>query len=291
MNDSNIEKKIIAILSMGLPIRTQRLVDQIHGDNKDIRGYSRATIYRKIGYLKEQNLIVELAPEKVKPFGIITKDNRAKYLVLKDYDERKDHLDGILNYLDTEDTDDAVAVFNELDRYQNRYYLTPEQLDKLIPGKKKDFIVISRALHILQDNIFRNQTVPSNQQGLLKSLRWTLKRLGSECPQNYNPKKDCLEILGYFNDNYVVDQLIIDAENPEKMKFEKLYYESPYLARIIEKERVRLFDFERSLRKRGKDESARERNRKMADIISDIRNKATHQVIYPQHYANRYSYE
>jgi hypothetical protein len=291
MNDNDIEKRIIAILSMGLPIRTKRLVDQVYGGNKDTRGYSRATIYRKIGHLKEQNLIVELAPEKVKQFGISTGDQRATYLVLKNYDERKDHLDSILNYLDTEDTDDAVAVFNELDRYQDRYFLTPEQLDKLIPGKKTDIIVIYKALHILQDHIFRNQIIPSNQQDLLKSLRWTLKRLGSESPHNYNPKKDCLEILGYFNDHYVVDQLINDAGNPEKMKFEKLYYESPYLAKIIEKERARLFDFERSLRKRGKDESAKERNWKMADIISDIRNKATHQVLYPQHDANRYSYE
>jgi hypothetical protein len=291
MNDSNIEKKIIAILSSGFPVRTQRLVDQISSSNKDIRGYSPAAIYRKIGHLKEQNLIIELAPEKVKQFGISTDDKRATYLVLKDYDERKDHLDRIISSLDTEDIDDSIAVFNELDRYKNRFYLTPAQLDKLKPGKKTDFAVIYRALRILQDHIFNKQIVPSDIQGLLKSLKWTLKRLRSESPQNYNPKKDCLDVLGFFNDNYVVDQLIADAENHEKIKFEKHYYESPYLARIIEKERARLFEFERSLRKKGKDEAAIAKNRAMADIFSDIRDRATHQVIYPQYDTNNYSYE
>lgn len=291
MNNNDIEKKIIAVLSIGLPVRTKRLVDQVHGGIKDIREYSRSTIYRRIGYLKEQNLIVELAPEKVKQFGIFSDDKRATYLVLKDYDERKDHLDRIISSLDTEDIDDSIAVFNELDRYHNRYYLTPFQLDKLNPGKKTDFIVIYRALRILQDHIFSKKIVPSDIQGLLKSLRWTLKRLRSESPQNYNPKKDCLDVLGFFNDNYVVDQLIADAENYEKIKFEKHYYESPYLARIIEKERVRLFEFERSLRKKGKDTAAIAKNRAMADIISDIRDRATNQVIFPQHDANWYSYE
>jgi hypothetical protein len=291
MNDNDIESKIIAILSTGQPVRTQRLVGQLRSNKQDLRGFSEATIYRKIKKLSDRGRILTLSSDELKPFGIIYDDKRAHYLILSDYNDRKKHLDSILKYLDSGDVGDAIIVFDELERYGYPYVLTPAQLNKLIPGKTTDFTVIYPAIRILREYICRKHILPSDKPRLLRSLKQTLNRIGNENTQNWNIEGYCLEILGFLGDDYVIEQLMIDADNQKRLEHVKNTYESQYLVRVIENARDRLFEFERSLAKRGKNDSEKEKIQAILKVIRDIRTTATHRVFSPPPDFQDFSFE
>lgn len=285
MNENDIESELIKALSSGRPIRTNDLVQQLLQKHPDTRGFSNATIYRKIKQLKTRKIILELSSEEFQTYGISQTDGRATYLILKDSDERRKHLDEILDLLRSGDKADAITVYDDLEMY-NRYSLTPSQLDQLIPGKTTDLDIAYRAIRILEDHIIRQHIVPTDWKKLIISLKTTLKRIGNK---NLNIEEYSLKILGFYNDNFVIDQLVADAKNLEKMKTVEHYYLSPYCFKIIEKERTRLFELERSLRKPVLDATIQIQNYEVAQIIFKIRSSAANFMMYPRDDANLYS--
>jgi hypothetical protein len=289
MNDSKIETKIKKILTYHSPIRTTKLIEILKEQHPSEIGYSNSSIYRKIERLIKDEIILEISPVYYPNYGIRESDKRAQYLVLKDADERRQHIDNILNLLETGDQADAISVFNELDRYIDRYPLNPTQLDKIVPVLYKDMDVANRAVRILRERLTRNRVAPSDKKCLLKAIKNVLTRIEEDNSEHISIEGNCLEILGIWNDPYVIVQLTKDTQNLERLKVVKNYYESVYLSKVIENERQKLFDLERMLRKKQDDEAIMKKNSAVANIISDIRSRATSLVISPPPDAHLYA--
>jgi rRNA processing protein Gar1 len=290
MSESEIENDIKKNLFNYCPIRTTKLIENLRDQHPDKTGYSQPSIYRKIDELKRDGTILKISPEDYESYGINDSDKRAQYIILKEADERRLHLDETLNLLESGDQADAISVFNELDLYINRYPLNPKQLDKIIPVLYWNMEVAHRAVRILLDCVTRNRIAPSDKSGLLNAIKYVLENIKDDPDQHINIEGYCLEILGIWNDPYVIVQLTKDSENVERLKILKTYYESPYLSKTIEHERKRLFELERTLRKKNSDDKIMKRNQAVADIITDIRSRATSFVITPPPDASRYCF-
>ena len=288
-NDSVIETEIIECLLKESPMRTTQLIKKIQEKLRKGTGSSTQTLYRKIGYLKKKNLILEIGPDNYKAYDIKDSDNRAKYIILKDADERWQYLDELLDLLQTGDKADIISVFEELNRYTSRYPLKPAQLDKIVLILGNDMEIVYNVLSILHQHLTRQHLAPLDTNSLINRIKQILRKIGNSDSENLNVESYCLEILGMRNDPFVVDQLMKDAQNFEKMKKIKEYYKSPYLSRVIEKQRKKLFDFERSLRKENQDPNIMERNHAISEIISEIRSTAANNVIYPRFDSDLYS--
>jgi hypothetical protein len=290
MSESEIDNDIKKILFNYCPIRTTKLIENLQDQHPDKTGYSRPSIYRKIDELKKDGTILKISSEDYESYGINDSDKRAQYIILKEADERRHHLDETLNLLESGDQADAISIFNELDLYINRYPLNPKQLDKIIPVLYWDMEVAHRAVRILLDSVTRNRIAPSDKTGLLNAIKHVLENIKDDLDQHINIEGYCLEILGIWNDPYVIVQLTKDIENLERMKTLKTYYESPYLSKVIEHERKQLFELERTLRKKHSDVITMKKKQAVADIISDIRSRATSFVISPTLEASCYCF-
>jgi hypothetical protein len=289
MNENMIETEIIKILTQkSNPIRTTVIVKRTRENHLKELGFSNATIYRKIGKLKNQKKILEIGDSEYKRYGIEDPDKRAKYLILPEFNERAQHIDEILKFLKNGDNSDAISVFDELDRYTPRYHLTPSQLDKIVSVLKQDSDVVQRAIWILHRHITSFRIAPTNKKSLLENTKRILEKIDSN-PENLTIQRDCLEILGMWNDPYIVEQLKKDASELAKLQKVKNYYESHYVAKVIEKERDSLFHFVRQLRKLQADPEINKNNRAIADIVKDIQSHATNFVIYPQEDSEHYT--
>ena len=289
MNDSKTETEIKNILTHQSPIRTTKLIETLKSQHPGETGFSTSSIYRKIERLKEENIILEITPEFYPNYGITESDKRARYIILKDADERRLHLDDILDLLKTGDHADVISVFNELDHYIDKYPLNPKQLDKIVPVLYQDMDIAYRALQILRDRLTRNRVAPADTNSFRNAVKQVLSKIEENTQEHINIEGICLEILGIWNDPYVIDQLTKDVQNLDRLKILKNYYESEYLSKVIEGERKKLFDIERMLRKKQSDEATMKNNCAAADIISTIRSTATRFVIFPQQNAFRYS--
>jgi len=289
MNESIIETEIINILTQTSPIRTTELVRKAREKHSGEMGCSNATIYRRIHQLKKQKKILEIRFSECKIYGINDPDKRAHYLILPEFDAQRQHIDEILKLLKNGDNSVVIAVFDELDRYTPRYPLNPSQLDKIVPVLKKDLDVVYRTVRILHSHLTRFRIAPIDKKSLLENIKGILEKIDSNYTENLNTEGYCLEILGMWNDPYVVEQLKKDARDLEKLKKVKPYYESPFVAKVIDKERTALFYFLLPLRKSQDDQIITNKNRSIVGIISDIQSRAANFVMYPPRDAELYT--
>ena len=291
MNENIIEIEITKILRQTSPIRTTQLIRKIKENHSNESGFSDPTFYRRISDLNNQKKILKFGYSDYKKYGINDPDKRGKYLILLDFDERRQHVDKILKLLKKGDNSDVITVFDELERYTPRYHLNSNQLDEIVPILVKDLEVAHKAIRILHHHVTSFRIVPSNKKLFLESTKKFLKKNENNYPENLSARQECLEILGMWNDPYVIEQLKKDASDLEWLKKVKNYYESRYLARIIEKERTSLFNFVRLLRKSQEDPDITKNNRAIADIISQIQSRAANVVMYPQLDSERYTFD
>lgn len=289
MNESIIDNEIIEYLSHNPPTRTTQVISKIQEKHPNETGFSNPTFYRKIDRLKKQNLVKEIEPADYTKYGIQSTDKRANYLTLNEVDSRRQYIDEILEHLQNGNAADITSVFHDLNLYTDRYPLNSAQLEKIVPVLKSDLKIVYMALQILYIHMTKHQIGPMNPKELLEQIKQVLIRIGNKDSENLNSEGYCLDILGYWNDSFVIDQLIMDAENFEKIKRVKNHYESRYLSKVIENHRKKLFDVARSLRKENPDVKIMAQNNAIADIILDIRSKATHNILYPPPDADRYS--
>jgi hypothetical protein len=290
MNECIIEKEITKILRQTGPIRTNQLVRKIKENPSNESDFSDPTIYRRIRDLKKQKKILNLGFSDYKKYGINDPDKRGRYLILQEFDERRQHVDEILKLLKNGDSSDAITVFDELERYTPRYHLNSNQLDEIVPVLVEDMEVVRKAIRLLHNHVTSFRIVPGNKKIFLDNIKKILKKMERNYAENLSARQECLELLGMWNDPYVVEQLKTDASDLERLKKVKLYYESPYLARIIEKERTSLFNFVRILRKPQSDPVITKNNQAIAEIISHIQSHATHIAMYPRPDSERYNF-
>ena len=158
-------------------------------------------------------------------------------------------------------------MFNEIDLYIRRYPLNPKQLDKIIPVLYMDMDVTYKVIRILRDCIISNRVDPSDKTGLLKAVKHVLNTINDTKQEHISIEGCCLDILGVWNDSYVIIQLTKDIKNLERMKILKTYYQSQSLSKVIEHERKQLFDLERTFRKKHSDDTIMKNDLAVADII------------------------
>ena len=98
MSESEIETEIKKILFNCSPTRTTKLIEKLQDQHPHETGYSSASIYRKMDELKRDGTLIKISRNS-SGYGINDSDKRAQYIMLKEADERRNHIDEILNLL------------------------------------------------------------------------------------------------------------------------------------------------------------------------------------------------
>jgi hypothetical protein len=284
MNDSDIKNEIINYLEENYAVRTMELIEEIkkkHTNEKGLveRGFNDKSFYRKIRELKDNGQILEVEPDQYDIYGIKDPDKRSKYLVSNIVDDRRKFIDRILPLLKSKNEGDILSTLDEINRYRGKYHLNSSQLTKVIFAlQSANITIVNKALWILFYYIYNQKIIPSDTDLLIKNTKDVLFRFCRNDVINGNIHQYCLNILGMMKDPAVVDQLIYDANNLERLQTVAGLYREKFTAESIEMQREILFEFERKLRKT----KPIAENTQIADIISDIRTQATITVISPQ---------
>jgi hypothetical protein len=254
MIDMDIDSEVINYLKEKGVCRTTELVKDIKEKHRHKGGIGEATIYRAIERLKESKNIYSPSEEEIKSFGIKIGDGRSKFLVLRTFMERKEHLDDVFHFLEVKDRNEQLQAIREILLYKNKHQFTPIQLDKISLFLKEDIFFVKSALDILHDYFMNKGITPSNESQFILNLRKALLKFRDTSDRSII--RAIIEILGIYEDNAVIKQLKYDAEKDFDV-FQKigLDYESKYLAKVIENNRKNLYYFNKYLINEGKSEN------------------------------------
>jgi len=252
---------------------------------------SKRTIQRRIENMKKEGgPIVVATEEQLKRYGIKKtddekkddektddekkddektdngkKDGRAKYLTLKETIERDSELDKIIDSHIKGDDIDQKMVLREINRCKN-YILLPNQLNALILNlDNKNAELLEGFLRILHEYITKKEIKPGKEPILVEKLKGVLKRYQEGNEKYPMIRTYVIRLLGDYDGNAVIEQLIKDSEAGRLSKFKNDYYDWTTV-KVIKKSRIKLFDLENRLRKKGDTETA--------DILSDLRDWA-----------------
>ncbi|AKB78737.1 Protein export cytoplasm protein SecA ATPase RNA helicase [Methanosarcina horonobensis HB-1 = JCM 15518] len=230
----------------------------------------KRTIQRRIQKLKKDGIIAALTEKQLKKYGIkITdgqkKDGRAKYLVLKETIERDGELDKIIDSHIKGDDLDKKMILREINRCK-RYILLPNQLDALASKlDTEDAELVEGFLRILHEYITKKEIKPQNKEDLVEKLKKVLERYPEGHKKHTMIRTYAIRLLGDYDDNAVIEQLIKDCEVGNLSEFKNDYFDWT-TAKVIKKSKIKLFNLENSLRREGDTETA--------DILADLRDWA-----------------
>lgn len=223
---------------------------------------SERTILRKLKKMAGKRQIVILNSEQVKMYGI-EGDGRAKYVTLMEAVGREKYLDKIFERLSTGDDIEKEMVLEEIKKYQQKYLLSPSQLDVLVlnlDSENREFI--EKSLEILQYYVIKREVNPKDKNIFLEKLRNLLEQYAERYENISKVRVTALELLAYYKDEAIIGQL-------------KKYFElgtlgnhvsdhtGKFTRKFIEEKREELFDMELELRRKGETETA--------DILAVIR--------------------
>lgn len=269
INDINIDNEIENYISKNGFVRRIQLVKDLMNNHHNERGYSRRTIDRKIDKMIELEIILKIeSDQELKKYGIQKKDGRAKYLTLKRSTEIKEHLDKVFElFISGDETDQKIAL-REIENYQENYVLDGLQLVSLVQKlNSENDELINRLLRILNDHITKKQIKPSDEDQFRTALKSLLKRCPKFDKSFPNLRYRIISLLGFYNDDTIVEQLIVDANgNEDDFNLVQNAYWDKFCANVIENHREELFELERKFEREGKEELSR--------LISPIRYQA-----------------
>jgi hypothetical protein len=269
MIDMDIDSEVINYLKEKGVCRTTQVVKDIKEKYRHKGGIGEATIYRAIDRLKEAKKIYSPTKEEIKSFGIKIGDGRSKFLVLRTFMERKDHLDDIFHALEVKDRNEQLRALREILLYKDKHQFTPIQLDKISLFLKKDIFFVKSALDILYDYFMNKGITPSNERQYILNLRNAVLKFRDTSDRTII--RAINEILGIYEDDAVIKQLKYDAEKDfDTFQTISPEYESNYLAKVIENNRKNLYYFNKCLINEGKSE-----NVALIDHIREIALKNT----------------
>jgi hypothetical protein len=271
MIDMDIDSDIIAYLKEKGVCRTTQLVKDIRGKYRHKGGIGEATIYRAIDRLKGAKNIYSPSDEEVESFGIKIGDGRSKFLILRTFMERKEHLDDVFLSLNSKDRNEKLRGLREILLYKDKQQFTPKQLDIIADFLGRDIFFVKSALEILYDYFMEKGITPSNEAQFIVNLRDTLLKFRDKSDRTII--KPIIEILGIYEDDVVINQLKYDAEKDFDI-FKKISpeYESIFLAKVIENNRKSLYNFNKYLINEDKS--------KNATIIDHIRETSLKNIEY-----------
>lgn len=267
-NEDNFDTEVLNYLDSIGYIRRRQLVRDLMSVHQDERGYSQKSIDRKLGNLvKTGQVLILKKPEELERYGIDREDGKASYFVSKRTSEIKEYLDNIIELLKSDDEVEKKEALVEIENFKDVYVLDPVQLDLLVQSldtsNKK---LIDQIIRILYSYIDKKRKEPLNRDAFIMHLKNLVKKYPERIDNNDNLRTDLIYLLGYYNDNLVIEQLVQDVNtlgNPYSVRHD---YESKYTATIIESNRQLLFDLITSLRREGKEEAA--------NFLSNIRHQA-----------------
>lgn len=271
-NKNNFENEVLDFLNKKGGATKDELVKYLQAKHPDgngyERGYSSKNLDTRLGKLVDQGILLTIQDqEELNRFGIKKKDGRASYYFSKTSTEIKDHVDFVFNHFDKGDSEDKLAALAEIDSYKKVYLLNPLQLDVLVRNlDEKDIELSYQLLVVLHYYIIEKDIKPNDTSSLLSNLKDILANYPPLSQKRPALRGFIIALLGVYNNQAVVDQLIEDANKIEDLSSVKDEYDKSYTARVIEKYRTELFNLERDLRK-----NAREKN---AKILSQIRYQA-----------------
>jgi hypothetical protein len=229
-------------------------------------GYSKPTINRRLREMLISGEIIALDYEQLRKYSFQEKDRRAKYLFTPEGLKLKTHIDEVLKLLETGDEIDKEMALKELNRYEKLYSFDESQLDLIVSNLTSvNADLTTKFLITLKVYITEKRKEPTDKEALLQSLKAVLDKYGEPTGKNKVIREVAIILLSHYKDEYVLDQLIKDAntlDNPLEVEYE--YVNDPsMIADIVIQNPSRLFEAERHLMKEGK--------RDPAQFISNIR--------------------
>lgn len=257
-NKYNFDTEVLTYLDSVGYIRRRQLVSELIKNHQNERGYSQKSIDRKLSNLVKTGQMLVLKNEiELEEYGINREDGKAAYLISKRSSDIKKHLDSNFSLLESEDHDDQKLVLKELDSYQELYVLNRKQLDVLVRCLiNANDELRAHLLRIIYSYVSKNKIEPWDEITFLQNLRLLLKQYPDIPKKHPAIRTHLILLLGYYNDNAIVDNLIEDARSIDDLNFVKNDYWFKETANVIENHREQLFELERELRKSGEIESA-----------------------------------
>lgn len=259
--DVDFDVEVVKYIRQNRFVRRAQLIEHMMNVLQRKRGCSRPSVERKLARMTKNGSLVIVKHKDLAKYGIHEEDERASYLTLKEIFNINEYLDTLFSHFESDDEYDKNSVLNEIDLYKDTYSLSRTQLDVLVDNLLiKDEKLQFHILRILKDYILNREIAPTNKEGLLKSLHELLDRFAGVSRDHEIYRTGMIFILGYFEDDSVIDWLKYDLENLQiETHFDKIKedYGNIYTAWVIDKHKLELFNLINDLKKEGKNEEAR----------------------------------
>ena len=264
----DFDTEVLEYLNARGYVRRGQLVNYLMNTHPNELGYSKKTINRKLAFMTETGILVSLKHDEFQKYGIKETDGRASYLIPIKNLKMKEDLDQTFSYLDSADVTTKKLILEEISRNEKKYVLDPYQLDILAEhlDTESDELVDS-LLEILFRYITEKDIEPSNTDRFLDILKLILQHYKVSPDEYPMLRRHIIWLLGYYRDNFVIDQLKIDAETLEDPSSVKCDYCDPLIAPFIEEHSLELFNFQMELKSQGKEEASQ--------VISQIKDEAS----------------
>lgn len=257
----DLDGKLKEYLSSYGIVKRADILDAFKGER------SVRAIVRHLEDLKEAGFIEKLSAKQVTKYGINPTDYREKYFLLKENTEIKKHIDEVFKHFDDGDSEAKIAALGEMDTYSNYYILEPLQLDILVKNlSEKDIELSYQLMVVIHHYIVDKKIKPSETNLLLTKLRSLLRNIPPLSQQRPVLRGNIIALLCKYDDEAVIEQLVKDAETMENFADVKDEYDKQYAAKLIEKNRTKLFNLEVELRNKGKHKNVK--------VLSQIRDQA-----------------
>ena len=141
-------------------------------------------------------------------------------------------------------------ALEEIQLYEEKYTFTPDQLDAIVGLLSRGIDVVHRAIRILYNYVIERGVDPINTSELRLELRSVLSRFREDA--DHRPViRQAIHLLGYYQDDAVIEQLKFDAPRFDGMASLKEEYMTLCTAKVIDDNWEDLLELQKELRKTG----------------------------------------
>ncbi|MHC1754520.1 MAG: hypothetical protein AB9861_03660 [Methanosarcina sp.] len=253
--------------------RRRQLIKDLMEIHKNELGYSLKSINRKLDKLKNQGIIIRLEYSDFGKLGIEDTDKNASYLTLKNISKITEHMDKILERLDSEEPMKQKMALKEIARYEQTYVLTPVQLDLVVAQFDKnidkgniDDELTDKLLLLLDRYILKKDIEPTNKAKTIDLLVKLLDKYPVPVSTHVNLRTHIIYLLGHYGHKAVIERFMEDARTLQDPFSVENVYNTEYTANLIEEHREELYKLEEELAIEGKDNASQ--------FVSNIRTEA-----------------
>jgi hypothetical protein len=249
-NDMDVDTEILKYLDKNGVVWREKL----RKDISKLVDKSPITIDKRLTKLKKANKLDFIKGDEAVCIGIKVKGMNASYIISNAYLETKKHLDNVFEDFKNE-TDEKLKEIELIEiSSHNGYLFTPKQLDYLVEHlDSKNNKLVKTCMHIIY-NHFKNNIFPLNTDNFISKLKIVLKNYKEDVKDGKNVRIDSIFILGYYEDDAVIDQLIDDVNENRTNDAHQYAYMHEFTAKVIEKNKDRLYQFQKELTKKGEEQ-------------------------------------